>query len=46
MGTEKANAGEAQAELSHPLEWAVMQELAYGKLRIHLRYRVAGNMCR
>lgn len=32
MGTEKANAGEAQAELSHSLEWVVMQELAYGKL--------------
>lgn len=32
MGTEKANAGEAQVELSRSLEWVVMQELAYGKL--------------
>lgn len=46
MGTEKANTGEAQAELSRSLEWIAIQELAYGKLRVHLRYRVAGNTCR
>jgi hypothetical protein len=29
---QELNAGGAQAELSHPLEWVVMQELVYGNL--------------